>query len=312
MSSEVYDALSIWIKNKQALENVDTELLLSIQQEIITEVFGGFDLLLQCLLRSYSTVPIQQQNKLFSILSQYSTDNDKEFQAANNQCISILQLPDDCLSYTMKFLTNNDRHNAQFCCRLFAITARQESAVNNIEKDFPLMGMVPFNGTIIEGIKSNQHEQNMKAIQLCAKYFTDCTYSLYPAIKHYSDEVKNKLISLLLQENNDLTKDLAVRICENHDITELIPIGINYVTHTDPTIANWELLEDIVDFMADPIDYIEYPQFIPALFTALENRDKYDFKSEWRRQDFINTVCDSLSAIIRYFPYSKYKQKIMD
>ena len=74
----------------------------------------------------------------------------------------------------MKFIGPNGRYVIQRCCRLFAISARKQSSLNDMERDLELIGMVPEISCIIQGIESNDKDENSKAMELYAKYMENC------------------------------------------------------------------------------------------------------------------------------------------
>ena len=132
METKAVDLLSVWIQNKQLIEtinknNVEIE---SLQQDIISNVFGNFHKLLQFLLNNVNNLDIEKQQLLHNTLRNHLFDkNDID----KNSKLLITTLPNDCLSYTMKFLEPNDRY-------------------------------------IIEGIESNENNLNLKSLQLYANY----------------------------------------------------------------------------------------------------------------------------------------------
>ena len=130
------DQLSIWIKNKQLWQYIDKNNVQSIQHDIISDVFGRFQGLMEHLLGEISTLNTLKQNKLYNRSlnhSSYSHDIFHNYHCKESK-VTIASIPDQCLSYIMKFLTQNNRYLVQRTCRLFALAIRQECAVNNIEK----------------------------------------------------------------------------------------------------------------------------------------------------------------------------------
>ena len=140
METTAVDRLSLWIQNKQLIQNINQNNveIESLKEDIIGNVFGNFKNLLQSLLKTKYTLKIEKQQLLNNTLRNHVLD---ENDIDKNRKLLIASLPNDCLSYTMKFLDSNERCTVQQCCRLFAITARQESSVNNIDIDLPLMNI---------------------------------------------------------------------------------------------------------------------------------------------------------------------------
>eukprot|EP01083_Nonionella_stella_P082006 226254_1 len=307
MSSEVYDQLSIWIKNKQAMDSISQKIVLSLQDEIIASVFGGFDKLLTFLLKEKTTMYTEQHNVLFNIINEYSNDD-----TATQSLVTTL--PDDCLSYTMKFLTINDRNNAQQCCRLFAITARQEASVSDMDHHLPFMRMVPHLESIIEGLKSDaDDEQGMHSLQLCTKYKTSCEYFLYYSVKRYSDAVHQRFIELLLQDN-ETAKALGLRIYIDNSVDELFSLGLRYLQQ-DPHNTKLSVMQEIVDEMYDPTDYIMlHEQAIPTICKLLKIAPAAYTGSadQWETTEFLQDLCNILRKIFASYPLSAFRQSILD
>ena len=208
------DRLTLWIQNKQLIESIkkNNKEIESLQQDIIRNVFGNFQKLLQFLLRNVITLTIEKHQLLHNTLTNHVIDdNDID----KNSKSLIATLPNDLLSYTMKFLEQNDRYIIQQCCRLFAITARKESSVNTIYLDLPLMGITPYISTIIDGIQSDDNNLNLKSLQLYKTYMyrsrTDINWDL-KAYDH-NDNLFNKFLKLVNQhKSTELGQKIAVKI----------------------------------------------------------------------------------------------------
>eukprot|EP01084_Bolivina_argentea_P270765 460478_1 len=114
------DNNSIWLQNKQFLSEITNDKLFQIQPQIITELFGSFKRLLQQIIKhSFSILTTSQQIQLNKILTNQilmtSTTNITQINT------SLIELPDDCLSYIMQYLNNHSRGTVRRCCKPLAI-----------------------------------------------------------------------------------------------------------------------------------------------------------------------------------------------
>eukprot|EP01084_Bolivina_argentea_P064667 117911_1 len=196
------DGLSIWIQNKQIIEQFNDEQLKFVQHDVINRVFGGLRTLLNMIL---DRLTLTMQHKLFVTLSDAAESLQITETNNNTKQIVIHDLPINIMSYTMRFLTSKDRYYSQQICRYFAIATRQKSAVNSI-KELPMIGIIPYKKKIIQCFSSENPNDNIKAINLCLQYrayFPDIgSRSLLQKIFEYKENFYKQVEQVIIRTDS--------------------------------------------------------------------------------------------------------------
>ena len=69
------DHLTSWINNRQLLSQIEPVDLEAVKDDIILNVFGGFDELLKLILNKYNTLSLLQHHTLYTtLLTKYRGD----------------------------------------------------------------------------------------------------------------------------------------------------------------------------------------------------------------------------------------------
>eukprot|EP01084_Bolivina_argentea_P108254 193460_1 len=215
------DRLSLFIQNKQLLDQFDDDQLQFVQYHIINHVFGGLRPLLNMLL---AKLTITTHHKLYIELShvkeniniQNSTNN------SNTQSLSVINiLPKNVMSYTMSYLTSKERCYTQQVCRLFAIATRQELSVNCISEQLPLMGLIPYQKSIIKYFSSDVATDNLAAINLCLKYRSRFPLvgpkSLLQKLFQFKEKFYEQIESVMIENNS--RESIKLFSCEYRNLS---------------------------------------------------------------------------------------------
>eukprot|EP01084_Bolivina_argentea_P104239 186660_1 len=324
-TDEYYDYVSIWIKNKQALQYMDKNSIKSLEQDIIQHVFGGIDELLNQMLIHPVILDIGHSNKLHEILINYSTNTDDLFANYRTQPnISITNIPDDCLSYIMKFIGPNGRYVIQQCCRLFAIIARKPSSLNNLQTDLELLGMVPQIAQIIQGIQSNDNIKNTQAMQLYAKHMEkfEGEINIF-LLRGYWSELWEKFSNVVMKNSGS---NLSRKIALKAGVHTMYPVLFKILKSVEMKLDDdekYETIEDKKNMLSDCSDIIremgydynsiiliQNEETIPLLCGLLKN-DVLQFEDAYDKKSVLRNICKAISNIIK-FGFIKYNQMFVD
>ena len=215
------DHLSVWISNRQLLDQIDIE---PQQHFIINEVFNGFENILQILMQHQHTLSLKQHLKLQQLLTPKcdSLDIWGNYQSNqtndNNNKLCIGDVPNDCLSHIFTFLDNKNKVSIQKSCRLFAILTRPitYSLSHSAFANKP---------ALIKSLTSNDNEQQLQAVETmgaCKCFINDICHSAYCRhyvdIKNYSKELPDTLTQII--SNNIIYK-------QNNDLVYIRPLCLN-------------------------------------------------------------------------------------
>ena len=332
------DSLSIWLQNKQLFEQFDDNKLLSLQNEIVNTVFGGFKSLLELLLRGNNNImTVSQHHKFHQLLSNnydqdiFNTYRDKVKQSDNSNnndntsSTHLLDLPDDCLSYTMKYLTPHERYTIQQCCRLLTIVTRQESSVNDIEKDLPLMRMVPYKRNMLQGFISDDEKEIMQSFDIYLKYKELIRRT--GDIEHYSKPLHEKFKKLLVQHKSNQTV-MAIIAGLEHDLlsfgflplaADILKTLVNNARDAIKTDEKNEIdgtpFKDIMYAISCAVDWSnDVPTcdgLIPALYDAIPAFGLFKYKENWHQEDVFSSGCEIFYEILKY-SYDSHRKILVE
>ena len=315
------DHFSAWIKNKQLWQYIDKPDIDKLQNDIINNIFGGFKLFIDHLLDNQYHLSVLQQNKLYHILSNHSSNSYDIFHNYhtddNNDKISITSIPDQCLSYIMQFLTQNNRYMVQQTCRLFAISIRQEGAVNNVEKDFNSMKMIPNMKIMIENIASHDKDRNKTSLEIFAKYMHKNRWILANKLKNYDQTLWHRFQELVLSNDSELNMKIALFLFHNGFSSEMFEIVIKYLQnlrkYSRITKGQTETkLPDIIQTMRySTFKLFHHKELIPTLMQLITNKDSYSFKDKHEKRRFVEGVYHCIGEVAK-FGVIQYNQQLID
>ena len=323
------DATSMLIQNIQLLEKLNPSQLQSLQNDIINHVFGGFQSLCNFLFKpTIKIITIEMQHKLHQLLT-----NTVEEDPIPSTLLKVTDLPNDCLSYMMRFLSPTERATIQICNRHLAITARQESSVNDIEKELPMMNMMPYKSTIINKILSNDEDENVDGVKLYAKYrlknYGCFSWANNKVLAHYGKDLHDKYKQILMDNitNPEITcivADNFADLMKNENIHKYLPSLIDTFIIND----NGQQLSNMIRTISNGIKYddrfitkcLKINGFIPSLFTVLKKTKSLTGKdfaqnhvnmSTFTRSNLMFATSELLSDIFLFINNEHY-QSIMN
>ena len=226
------DHLTSWINNRQLLSQIDPTDLNAVKDDIISNVFGGFDEMLKLILTKYNTLSLCQHHALeTTLLTKQKGDVFDNYRKSEDRTISIANISDDCLSHICTFLDTQDRFIMQQSCRLFTVISRRESSFtsNSYFQYKGLHKITPNKQLLIDKLLSDDNIENIGAIQQIARYLKGIVSEkrYLHDIKGYSKSMSNIIRNIIT--NNILIDpsclDLLIHELQpqNHEGNLLLP-----------------------------------------------------------------------------------------
>eukprot|EP01084_Bolivina_argentea_P281267 481211_1 len=268
------DNFTTWINNNQLLNELSSNDLNQLQHIIIENVFGGFKNMLKHMMKDYTTLSLMKHNQLYNILLTKHDGAIYDNYRQKNDQLCIADVSDDCLLYIMQFLNSNNRFTIQQTCRLFAVLSRQESSFIS---NFACYQIIPYKTKIIEGLLSDNKQQQLDSIQL----LETAPQNFYFDIKNYSNafsiKIKNIITNNLL--NNESCSKLFILELNHYFDKTLLPFAAIILNYSSNRKFVAELLETIVVYStANTCDIMNCQKLVTALFLILQNLNKFDTK----------------------------------
>ena len=307
--NSVYDHLSIWIQNKQLFEYMDKTNVSALQHDIIYNVFGGVIPLLNYLLQSRHTLDTLYQNKLYQTFVKYLNHSElfANYHTRSNQ-LSITNIPDECISSIMQFLGSNGRYIMQHCCRLFAINARHLLSLNNINNDLKAIQLSPKLSQIIQGILSNDNQQQTECMRLFKTYMTEYQWNMKRSIDRYQHGLRKRFINMVITSNTELGQDIAKTVGG----ILMLPANMKILKKAQQLLHNndqnkieAELSENCRQIMMNLDTYdvfvtnFDFQSLIPILCDFVKYRERFSL-DEYLRHDLVEYCIWEMGDIAKF------------
>ena len=185
------DPNTAWLTNHQLITSLGTSNLQDLQNDIIEQVFGGFENMLKLIIKNPQRISIEIHDKLYKILLTKHDESD----IYNNYKSKISNLSNDTLVNIMSFCNEFDLYNLKQTCRLFAVIFHKFKAISISPKN-------PERLQIIQDIQSDDRVAASDGMDRMA-YFLDTCPQFYKDIKSYSISIEQKMCTHMVKYGID-------------------------------------------------------------------------------------------------------------